>query len=98
MKGLSASLKPTEMIKSLQAVRNQQASQLLYSDARLVDGSGSVGDDFETASIITSVQRKLNPEKQALNPVELIPLVQEDVLAKHVEIEHASDTESGEVT
>ena len=36
-------------------------------------------------SVVFSIKRRLNPEQQALNPEELLSLVNEDVLAKLTE-------------
>lgn len=97
MKAASGSVKPAEMIRSLQSVRNQHTTHLLTSSGN-ENLNTDVSLDFETASVVTSLQRKLNPEKQALNPLELVPLVNEDILAKQTEIDLENAEASERIT
>ena len=52
-------------------------------------------DYSQNNTIASSIQRKVNPEKHALNPQELLPLVQEDVLAK---VSESEDNDEHSVT
>ncbi|XP_052769122.1 uncharacterized protein LOC128209225 [Mya arenaria] len=76
-------VRPDEMIKSLQEARDLHTSQ--YLESRDSQSSEFVTVDQDNSSVLLSVQRKLHPERQALNQLELIPLVHDDVLSKHSE-------------
>ena len=38
--------------------------------------------DYQDNTMMSVLQRKINPDRQALNPVELFPLINNDFLAK----------------
>jgi len=82
-RGKNDSAKPKEMIKSLQEARDLHTTQFLASNHVNEDHCVTVDDD--NTSVLLSVQRRLHPERQALNPLELVPLVHDDVLSKHNE-------------
>ncbi|XP_045162298.2 uncharacterized protein LOC123527076 isoform X1 [Mercenaria mercenaria] len=80
IKGKSATVKPKDMIQSLHEARDLHSSQYISDSTTNTYSEDFTSDTSE--SMITSIQRKLNPERQALNTQELVPLVQEDVLAR----------------
>ncbi|KAH3873088.1 hypothetical protein DPMN_036314 [Dreissena polymorpha] len=90
VKGLSSKdVKQSEMIRSLETCRHLQNSQYLASNDTMND---TVTVDEVTNSMFVAMQRKLNPEKQALNPLELLPLVEDDVLSKQTETQDGNLT------
>ena len=42
--------------------------------------------DYQDNTMMSALQRKINPDRQALNPVELFPLINNDFLAKMNEL------------
>ena len=72
--------KPSEMITSLQRTKEDQLNHILAGQNQLNDFEDEL--DFQEKSVISSIQRRLNPEGQAMNPVELYPLLNNDFLAK----------------
>lgn len=83
IKGKADVVKPKDIIQSLQEVRDLHTSQYMLGTS--VDTYSETFASDTNESVISSVQRRLNPERQALNPQELVPLVNEDVLAKTLE-------------
>ncbi|KAL4239140.1 hypothetical protein ACF0H5_003842 [Mactra antiquata] len=79
----SGAVKPKEMIRCLQAARDLHTSEYLSSQAAGDFYDNSDSNSHET--VITSLQRKLNPERQALNALEIAPLVKDDILSKTYE-------------
>ena len=92
MKGASTKVKPKDMIKSLQSVRDQQITQFMTTET-ICESYFEESVDMESDSIVSSFQRKINPAKQAIDSVELLPLLREDFLAKTVETDQLNDGE-----
>ena len=68
------------MISSLQRTKEDQLNHILTGQNQLNDFEDEL--DFQEKTVISSIQRRLNPEGQAMNPVELYPLLNNDFLAK----------------
>ena len=83
MKGKSAK-EPTskEMVHSLGRVRDDQMQSFLNANScdRLMDFSVDITDP----STVAFLQRRLHPERQAVNSEELVQLLQDDALSKAV--------------
>ena len=78
------------MIFSLQKTKEDQLNQILAGRNCITDFEDEI--DYQENTVVSSLQRRLNPERQALNPVELYPLVHNDFLDKLNEA--ASDDKS----
>ncbi|KAK3592552.1 hypothetical protein CHS0354_005613 [Potamilus streckersoni] len=76
-----------DMIAALEHKRDAQMQQYMIS-------SNTAGADYVTVDQSSpgfSLQRKLHPEKQFLNPQEIVALLEEDVLAKNFEESQEKD-------
>lgn len=71
------------MIQCLQAVKDLHTSELMSNQTSTEYHTDCASDLNE--SVIASLQRKLNPERQALGALELVPLIKDDILSKTVE-------------
>lgn len=94
IKGKSENLKAKDIIEGIHETRDMHVSQYMSQSTTNTYSECFVSDTNE--SVVSAIQRRLNPDKQALNPLELMPLVQEDVLSKTVA--ELDDTESTEET
>ncbi|KAL3874768.1 hypothetical protein ACJMK2_037738 [Sinanodonta woodiana] len=79
-----------DMISALEHKRDAQMQQYMIS-------SSTAGADYVTVDQSSpgfSLQRKLYPEKQFLNPQEIVALLEEDVLGKNFEESQEKDEQS----
>ena len=83
--------KPSEMITSLQRTKEDQLNHILTGQNQLNNFDDEL--DFQEDTVISSIQRRLNPEGQAMNPVELYPLLNNDFLAKEAGTDDDSQNE-----
>lgn len=99
LKGRTREVDSKEMVKSLTAAREDHMkhymSSDLSSDGPFMDDATNCDPSAEN-SAFANLQRRLNPEKQALNAEELKLLIENDEVekvARHlVEEEHSSST------
>ena len=79
------------MIVSLQKTKENQLNQILSGRNQISNLEDDI--DYQENTVASVLQRKINPDRQALNPVELFPLINNDFLAKAHEMteENKSD-------
>ena len=90
--GTNKEAKPSEMISSLQRTKEDQLNQILAGQDQINTCDDEL--DYQEHTVMSSIQRRLNPEGQALNPVELYPLLNNDFLAKATETDDDSKSDA----
>ena len=81
------------MIVSLQRTKEDQLNQILSASSQIMDLDDEI--DYQDNTMVSALQRKINPDRQALNPVELFPLINNDFLAKMNELTDEDKRDNG---